>query len=280
MNAPVRDPLAGRPANSAQGELRAEFIRAGARTCAGRTYEAGGLRLRFPRLAPGAVPGCEAVCINTGGGMVGGDRARLAFQCQADAAVTVTTQSAEKIYRAEGAPTAIDVSLDLQRGATLEWLPQETILFDRVRLKRSLSADLTSDATLLLVESLVFGRLAMGETVSTGLLQDRWRIRRDGRLVFAEELRLEGDIVKQLDRPALGGGARVFATLLLVAPEAEARLEEMRDVLGHAPAEAGASAWNGLLSVRMASPSPERVRATIVLLLNRLRGRAAPRVWQ
>ena len=268
------------PPNSARGELRATFKRVGARTRLDQAYEAGGLRLRFPNVAAGSTPDCEAVCINTGGGMVGGDSARLDFTCGVGAAATLTTQSAEKIYRAEAHPTTVDVTLTLGENAHMEWLPQETILFDRVGLERRLTVDMAGSATLLMLESLVFGRLAMGETVRSGALRDRWRIRRDGRLVFAEDLRLEGEIAALLDRPALGGGARMLATLLLVAPDAEARLESVRATLAEAPAEAGSSAWNGMLSVRLSSPSPERVRATIVALLTQLRGRAAPRVWQ
>jgi urease accessory protein len=266
--------------NRARGLLRASFARAGTRTHAARVREAGGLRLRFPKVVAGVGPDCEAVCINTGGGMMGGDAATYDFTCEAGAAATLTSQSAEKMYRAEGEATTVDVTLRLEPGATLEWLPQETILFDRVRLARRLTVDMAADATLLLAEMLVFGRLAMGETVTQGFLHDRWRLKRDGELVYAEELRLDGPISDILARPALGGGARALATLILVAPGVESRIEPVRGVLAESAAEGGASAWNGLLAVRLASPSPERVRATIVTLLTLLRGRAVPRVWQ
>lgn len=276
----ARSPAEPAPAaNRARGELRARFANVGGRTGVAQCFEGGGLRLRFPRVQPGLVPGCEAVTINTGGGMVGGDTAHLDFEVEYRAAVTVTSQSAEKIYRATGATTYVDTRLTLQQGATLEWLPQETILFDQARFHRRLEADLAAGARLLLVESLVFGRLAMGETVRTGSLRDRWRIRRGGTLVFAEAVRLEGAIGETLDRPALGGGARAMATLLLVAPDAEAQLAAARDALAGF-AEGGASAWNGMLVVRCLSPSPERMRAAIIRLLASLRGRAAPRVWQ
>ena len=228
----------------------------------------------------GARPDIEAVCINTGGGMVGGDAARLEFTVGDGAAVTITTQSAEKIYRAESSTTRVDVRLSLDKAATAEWLPQETILFDRVRLRRCLDVHAASDATFLGVETLVFGRLAMGETVRFGAIHDRWRVRRGGRLVFAEDLRLDGQISAILERRAVGGGARALATVLLMAPDAEGRLEAARAALAGAPAEWGASAWNGMLTVRALSPSPDRLRDTILPLLQVLRGRAAPRVWQ
>ena len=260
--------------------MRARFARYGGRTRVTTCHEAGGLRLRFPKVGPGLAPDCEAVCINTGGGMVGGDRARLSFGCDPGAAVSLTTQSAEKIYRSTGALTKVELTLEIESAGCLEWLPQETILFDQIRLARTLDVSMRADASLLMVETLVFGRLAMGETVRSGALHDRWRIRRDGRLLFAEDLRIAGDIAATLDRPALGGGARALATLLFVAPQAESMLDPVRTALAGTEAESGASAWNGLLSLRALSPSPERLRRTIVAVLEILRGRAAPRVWQ
>lgn len=267
-------------ANRARGVIRARFTRTGARTAAARLYAAGGLRLRCPTVGPGLSPDCEGVIINTAGGMVGGDHATIAIEAAAGASVTLTTQSAEKIYRATGAPTLVETTLRLGPQTLLEWLPQETILYDRAAFRRSLGVDMAGDATLLLVESLVFGRLASGETFGSGTLRDRWRVRRDGALVFAEELHLAGDAAGLLERPALGGGARAAATLLLVAPDAETRLPAVREALAGTPCPGGASAWNGLLLARLLSPSPALMRAAIVAVLAGLRGRAAPRVWQ
>lgn len=267
-------------ANRARGVIRAGFTRTGARTAAARLYATGGLRLRCPTVGPGLTPDCEAVIINTAGGMVGGDHASIAIEAAAGAGVTLTTQSAEKIYRSTGAPTLVGTTLRLGPEALLEWLPQETILYDRAVFHRSLEVDMAGDATLLLVESLVFGRLAMGETFGSGAVRDRWRVRRDGALLFAEELHIAGDAAGLMARPALGGGARAAATLLLVAPDAEARLSVAREALATTPCPGGASAWNGLLLARLLSPSPALMRAAIIVLLAGLRGRAAPRVWQ
>lgn len=267
------------PANRAEGQVRARFARAGARTRAAQTYEAGGYRLRFPKVFPPHA-GCEAVCINTGGGMVGGDLARYAFRCDEGAAATVTTQSAEKVYRSTGTGTAVHVRLDVAAGGRLDWIPQETILFDGTQLSRTLEAEVAHDATLLVSDVLVFGRLAMGETVRAGAIHDRWRLRRAGKLVLAEDLRLEGEVAALLGRAALGGGARALATLALVSPVAGSLLPALRDTLADHGAGWGASAWNGLLVLRAAAPSPERVRRIIVAALAVLRGQPAPRVWQ
>ena len=190
--APILTPPPASAANRARGELRARFVATAGRTATARLYQAGGLRLRCPKVGPGLNPDCEAVTINTAGGMVGGDRASLDFEVVAGAAVTITSQSAEKIYRSTGTPTVVETRLRLGAAATLEWLPQETILFDRADFRRRLDVDMARDATLLMVEAVVFGRFAMGEVVRTGVLHDRWRIRRDDTLVFAEQIALEG----------------------------------------------------------------------------------------
>ena len=218
--------------------------------------------------------------INTAGGMAGGDTAHLRFAVGPGAAVTITTQSAEKIYRAAGATSHVEAQLAVAAGSRLEWLPQETILFDDARLRRHIAVDVAPDASLLMAESVVFGRLARGETMSAGLFRDRWRVRRAQKLVFAEEVALEGAIGDLLDRPALGAGARAAATLLLVEPQAERHLDAARAALAQGTAVGGASAWNGMLVARLMSPSPAAVRAAMVALLGALRGRAAPRVWQ
>ena len=241
-----------------------------------RLYEAGGLRLRCPRVSGG----CEAVSINTGGGIAGGDTARVDYVLEAGARVTFTSQSAEKVYRAEGDASDLRMSLTLAAGAVAEWLPQETILFDGARLDRRLDIDMAEDASLILLESVVFGRLAMGEEMRHGRFTDRWRVRRGGRLALAENVRLDGPVRALLDCPALGQGARAVASFLIIAPQAEARLDEVRALLADVAFPHGASAWNKMLLARLAAPSPEALRAVIVRLLAGLRGRAAPRVWQ
>jgi urease accessory protein len=260
----------------ARGEIRAEFVSHAGRTQAGSVFETGGLRLRFPN----AAPHCEAVMVNTGGGVAGGDRAQIDFTLEDGAAVTFTTAAAEKIYRAEADPSEISISLRLGARAEADWLPQETILFDGARLQRRFDVDMAADASLTLVESVIFGRMASGELQIEGSFRDRWRIRRSRQLIFAEEMRIDGDITGALDRPAVGGRSRASATLVHVAPDAEARIEEIRQSLCDAPCDWGASAWNGMAVVRLLSASPEHLRAAIVMLLQPLRGRATPRVWQ
>jgi urease accessory protein len=256
------------------------FARAGARTEAARAYETGGLRLRFPRSGPE----CECVIVNTGGGMAGGDRAKVELSVDVGAKALATTQAAEKIYRADGAPIFSAVTLDVAAGGSMVWAPQETLLFEGADLRRHLQADVADDAALLIVEGTVFGRLAHGETRVDAAFHDSWRIFRHGKLIFAEAVRLE-NAGRELDRGAIGAGARAIATLLWIAPHAASALEALRGALEatmEAPGErleAGASALDGFIVARLASPAPHRVRAGIVAAMRVLRGREAPRVW-
>lgn len=259
----------------ARGEIRARFERAGAATRIARLYETGGLRLRFPK----ADAQCEAVLINTAGGIVGGDSATLRFAAGPGVDVLVTTQSAEKIYRSDGARALLHTHLTLEAGACMDYLPQEAILFDRADFARKTEVDMAADATLTLCESIVFGRLAMGENCAEGLFRESWRIRRAGRLVFADETQLLAPTVV-LDRPALGAGARALALLVRAAPESEACRDRLRTEFENSDCAVGVSAFNGLCVLRAAAVAPALLRTTLARALEILRGRDAPRVWR
>lgn len=264
----------------ADGVLRATFSRQPRGTEAVDLRESGGFRIRFPRVHGGPEAACETVMINTGGGMTGGDRLAVDLSLGEGARVVATTQSAEKVYRSDGPAADLSVDLALAPGSALAWLPQEQILFSGARLVRRFGCDMAADATLTLAETFVFGRLASGEVLGDGLVDDRWRIRRGGRLLYAENTRLDGVLDCLLQRPALGGGARAVTTLLHIAPDAESRLDEARDALVDAVCDCGASAWSGMLLLRFASADPASLRADLARFLNRFRAVPLPRVWQ
>ena len=160
-------------------------------------------------------------------------------------------------------------------GGAAEWLPQETILFDRCAVRRSLHIDLADDAWFLGVESLVFGRGAMGEVVETASLRDVYEVRRGGRLLLHDAIRLEGEVSATLRRPAIADGARAVATLVYVGCDAESMLDPLRE-LG-----IGASAWDGMLIARMLAADGATLRVAVIDALQVLRGgRPLPRVWQ
>jgi urease accessory protein len=237
--------------------------------------ESGAYRVRFPRTAIGT----EAVLINTGGGMTGGDRARFEFDLAENAAAVITTQAAERVYRSNGPSSEVSVRLKVACGARLDWLPQETILFSGARLAKRLDVNLATNASVLVAESLVFGRIARGERVVTGSLNDIWRVRRDNRLIFADHAQLEGPINRILMSRAVANGACAVAVVLLVSSDAEARLVQTRSILAEANSVTGASAWNGLLVCRLLSAEPEALRADLIALLKHLRSAPMPRIW-
>ena len=156
-------------------------------------------------------------------------------------------------------------------GASLEWLPQETILFDRCAVDRRLDVDLADDAWFLGVESLVFGRAAMGERVVQAWLRDGMRVRRAGRWLLHDAVRMEGEVDAALQRATIAGGARALATLVHVAPDAAAPLEGVRAAFADMAVEAGASAWNGMLVARILASDAAALRRAV----DRCAGRAA-----
>ena len=259
----------------AEGVLRASFNSTSGRTALSTLHESGGYRLKFPKAEH-----TEAVIINTGGGMAGNDRLDVSLALQRDAHIVVTTQSSEKIYRADSAPTTVAVNLTLAEGAQLAWLPQETLLFSGARLHRTFDVDLAPGASLDLVESVIFGRSAAGERITAGEFNDRWRIRRNGQLIYAESVLIDGAMNDRLDRFAIGKGARAIATFLCISPTAETRLDEARSALSLSDCECGASAWNGMLVVRFVASHPAHLRRSVVKFTEQFRASSIPRVWQ
>jgi urease accessory protein len=231
--------------------------------------------VRFPGSCAGAP---EAVLVNTAGGIAGGDRFAVDLALGAGARLMVTTAAAEKIYRSLGPDACVDVTATVADGADLAWLPQETILFDRARLARTVDVALAPTATLLFAETIVFGRAAMGETVHEGRFTDRWRVRRNGRLIFAERFHLDGLIADRLNETAIAGGRAAIGTVLM-APGDDAAVAAVRAAAGRFRGEVGISAWAGIALSRLAAPDGAALRHDLVVLLTALGRRALPRIW-
>ncbi len=261
--------------NRAQGQVRLAVDSTAHRTRRKRVHESGSLRVRFPSTTTNEL---EAVLVNTAGGMTGGDVFDIDVAVGAQAQLVMTTAAAEKVYRSLGAPAAINVKMTVAEGASLAWLPQETILFNNARLSRTIEVELTEGAQLLLVEPLVFGRIGMGETVTSGALHERWRVRRDGRLIYADGLRLDGAIADRLAKRATAGGGEAIATLLVV-PGDDAMVQQVRALAEGLRGDIGVSAWNGLALVRLCASDGATLRHNVTCLLAALRATALPRLW-
>ena len=260
-------------ANRAQGAVRFDVHLRDGITRRGDLHESGSLRVRFP--SPEA-EGLSGVFVNTAGGIAGGDRFDIDIAAGEGARLTLTTAAAER-PRA-GWRGAARIALKAESGAHLAWLPQETILFDRARIVRRIDIDLADDASLLLCEIVVFGRAAMGEKMLHGEFVDRWRLRRGGRLVFAETVRLDGNIGEKLARPAIANGGVAIGTALIV-PGDEALVERIREASETFGGEVGISSWNGFAMARFCAQDAARLRADMMAVLGRASSVALPRLW-
>lgn len=275
------DPTCAPVLQRTKGFAACSFKQRANKTVLDRLYQSGSFKVRLPRVDPGQSP--EAVLLNTAGGLTGGDalsfEGGVADECDA----VFTTQASERAYRSISGAAHVATRLAAGNNATIAWLPQETILFDGARLKRTFDVDLQGNASLIAHETLVFGRAAMGEVMRTGAFSDIWRIRRDGKLIHADAVRIDGRIDEVLAGAAVAGGAYAMATILYAAPDAPGRLDAVRDQIdSFSPASgiAGASAWSGKLVIRAVAASGQHLRKIVEPLISELRdGRPMPRVW-
>ncbi|NPU13960.1 urease accessory protein UreD [Bradyrhizobium sp. 83002] len=262
-------------ANRARGAVRFDVRLQDDVTRRHHLHESGSLRVRFPSPED---DGLSAMFVNTAGGIAGGDRFAIEVAAGEGSRVTLSSAAAEKVYRAPGKPAELDIVLKAAAGAHISWLPQETILFDRARIHRRIDIDLADTASLLLCEIVVFGRTAMGERMREGEFVDRWRLRRGGKLVFAETVRLDGDVGAKLAQPAIANGAASIGTALIVPGDA-ALVERIRESLPAFRGEAGLSAWNGFAMARFCAQDAASLRADMMAVLGCASTVPLPRLW-
>ena len=241
-------------------------------------YQAAPCRMLFPRASANAP--LEAVVALTSGGIAGGDRLRIAVAAEKGASATVTTQAAEKVYRSTGPEAVVDVHVRVESGAFLEWMPQETILFDGARLRRDTQIDVAAAGALIAGEIAVFGRRARAETFSRGLLHDGWTIRRDGDPVWADALHLDGDLASRFRNRYTFSDAAALGVLVCCGPIAGDCLETARRIAD------GATRVSDIVIARFANADPAALRREFSELWTALRRRVpgcparVPRVWE
>jgi urease accessory protein len=237
-------------------------------------HQAGSLKVLFPRTDAGL----QAVLVNTAGGVTGGDRFETSVTAAAETTLTLTTQAAERAYRARAEDAGrITTKVTVAPGARVNWLPQETLLFDGCHLRRTLHVDLSDASELTLVEPLVFGRAAMGETLSDAQFQDNIAINRSGTPLFLDRMTLTGDIAAHLAGPSIADGAGALATVVHVSSNAESHLDHIRN---HLPCTAGASlVRDDVLVIRALAPDSFELRRFLIPILTHLIGDDLPRPW-
>ncbi|MCR9214988.1 MAG: urease accessory protein UreD [Proteobacteria bacterium] len=268
-----------------EGRLEIGFASRGQKSALLHLYQRGCARARFPTVDQIDVP--EAVLINTAGGLTGGDQINYNINLQEDARLTVSGQAAEKIYRSVGTTEAmIRSEISVKAGAFLEWLPQETILFEGSRLNRRNDVHLVTGSRFLAVEATVFGRKAHGESLHRAHVKDGWKIWKDGRLLWFDNLVLDGDIAELSKRKALMSGAGAVATILLADEEVRRHLDVARQAARECEARAAVSCRGGLLIFRVLGEDGYALRRALVEILTIMRAEIAgtevplPRVWE
>lgn len=236
----------------------------------------GSTKLVFPRIPR---PDVEAILVNTAGGITGGDSFRLNIVAKARSTLSITTQAAERAYRAQSGETGrVVTAVSVHAGARVNWLPQELILFDRCALIRSLQVDLDRGAKFLMVEPMVFGRCAMLETLSDIQFWDRIRILRDGRPLYLDGIKLQGNAHRQLGRSAIANGGGALSSVVFVHPDAHTHLDPIRASL---PKTAGASMLaDDVLVIRHLAADGHELRCSLVPILERLTNNTLPISWR
>lgn len=260
----------------AEGKAQVGFERRAGATRLAHLYQQGCAKIRLPKIHDRAP---EAVVLNTAGGLTGGDHLVIEASLAEGTEAVVTTQACERIYKSAGGVAEAVNRLTVGEEAVAHWLPQETILFDGSGLRRSFEIALKPGARVIAIESVVFGRAAMGEIVKRGFFHDSWRITRAGTLIYADETRITGEIASALDGPVTLGGNEAMATLVMVAPEAKTKLEQARALLDGETA--GVSlVRDDLLVARLVGASSQALRSPVEALITLLRdGAPLPRVW-
>jgi urease accessory protein len=259
----------------ARGQVRVTAKRRDGRSVIDDLAMSGSMKLLFPRPAGAAL---DAMLINTAGGVTGGDRFFVEAGAGAGTTLTLTTQAAERAYAARGETAGrIETHLSVASDARLNWLPQETILFDAMNFERRLTADLEPGARFLMVEPLVLGRVAMGERLRAGRFRDRVEIRLAGRPVYLDGVRLAGDIDTQMARAATMNGARAMAALVYVGPDSEAWLDRLRRLM---PETGGVSLVSpDCLACRIVAADGFALRRALLPALRLMNDDEIPRPW-
>ena len=237
--------------------------------------QAGSAKAMLPRVH-GVVP--EVVFLNTSGGLTGGDRLSYHLEIPPDTEVTGTTQTAERGYASPGPAASVRVTASVGAGGRLNWLPQETLIYENAHVSRETKIELYGNATCLLVETIVLGRHAMGEVPRQARLTDRKLVQRDGRPVWAETLHFDRQALSQTGQPAVLNGANCFAVIALIAPDAPDLTERIRSTLTEPGCRSAASGWAGKLLVRITATDGWPLRCQIARTLRTLI--PLPRVWQ
>ena len=224
---------------------------------------------------------CQHIIVHPPGGIAGGDRLNISAKVGEQAWAQLTSPGAAKWYRASG-PAYQQLTLQVAAGATLEWLPQESIVYSGAQAQLETRIELQGDARLCYWDMVALGRPASGERFDSGEFRSRLDIHRDGQLLWHERQRIAGND-GLLDSPIGLGGQPVFATLLITGDIDAELLERCREL--PSAVRGDLTQLPGLLVARCLADQALHARAWLIALWQQLRpallGREAvpPRIW-
>lgn len=250
--------LSDKDLQRAQGGGRIEVSGSANETRIVDIFQRSPIRVVIPNMEDGALK--EAVLVNTAGGIAGGDRLEFIVTALASASIAVSSQAAEKVYRALYEPATIYTKLRAYDTAKLAWLPQETIIFNCARIRRKTEIDVSSGAEVLALEWLVMGRAAHGEVITGGHISEDWRVKKDGRLIWADGFRITDGAFAHLQTKALLSDCKAFGTLIYFGPDLETRLKSFRNIASSLECHCAATSVAGLLVVRFAAKTSSEIR--------------------
>lgn len=244
-----------------------------------RLYQTGCTKIRLPKSYDKF---SEAVLINTSGGITGGDQIKWNIDLGQDTNAVITTQASERAYKATSGVAKVETRIDVAAGSICHWLPQETILFDQSALSRSLEINLSKCAELIALEAVMLGRAAMGENLQSCFFKDRWRIRQNGKLIFADDIKLKSVISDIECSAALLAGHKCFATLVYVGNDDGEQLDKLvRQLRENAlSGQIAFSAFGGKIIARFLAQNTYELRKILIPVLKQLRAADVPKVWR
>lgn len=267
-----------------EAQLNLEYRRRAERTVLARRSHSGPLRVQRD-LYPEGEGTCHTIVVHPPGGIAGGDSLRIDAVLGERSAALLTTPGAGKWYRTESQPARQHLVFELAAGASLEWLPQETILFDGAIAQMTTEVHLADDAAYTGWEILCFGRAASRQRFASGMLSQKTEVFAEGGRIWVEQARVTGDD-PLLDSPIGLNGHTVCATLLAAGQEvSDVVLAACREVPAGIGASAGITRLPGILIARWLGDAGEDARryfaALWAVLRPAMRGRPAiePRIW-
>ncbi|GAB4258088.1 MAG: urease accessory protein UreD [Methylomicrobium sp.] len=223
---------------------------------------------------------CHLYLLHPPGGVVAGDCLTIQTQADSGSHALVTTPAAGKFYRSEGGRAHQSICLNIANGGVIEWLPQETIVYEGARLTSKTRLAIQTGARFIAWEMMVLGRPASNEAFNSGEVLSEWHITRDDEPIYLERLRLDPKAFSA--RWGLNG--RSTCGSLFAYPANQKTLEAIRDLIGDKP-ERGVTCIDNLLICRALDQRSDKLRDFFnevwMIVRETTLGRKAcmPRIW-